>query len=291
MTKMQIFLTGATGYVGSSVLTSLLAAGHDVTALVRSDEKAAQVTAAGATPLIGDITDTGLLASAAGKAEAVIHVASPGDATSAEVDAAVVDAFLGALRGTGKTYIHTSGVWIHGSGGDIQESTPFDPPAVTAWRLPLDARVLAAAVEGVRSIVIAPGIVYGHGGGLPNLILHAPRNDSGELLFPGSGEQHWASVHVDDLGPFYLAALEKAPAGSYFLAVSGDNPTVRELALAVSDKVAPEPVEQTQSRIGALLGALALDQQASGRKARAELGWVPVGPSLLSELASGSYAR
>jgi nucleoside-diphosphate-sugar epimerase len=291
MIKVQILLTGSTGYVGSSVLASLLSAGHGVTALVRTDEKAGQVTAAGATPLLGDITDPAFLAKAAVDAEAVIHLASPGDATSAEVDAGVVEAVLGALRGTGKTYIHTSGIWTHGDGDDIDESTPFDPPTLTAWRLPLDARVLAAAEDGVRSIVIAPGIVYGHGGGLPNLIVHAPRSDGGELLFPGSGDQHWPTVHVDDLGPFYLAALEKAPAGSYYLAASGDNPTVREMALAVSDTVAPEPVEQTENRIGALLGALALDQQAFGQKARAELGWVPTGPSLLTELRTGSYAR
>lgn len=288
---MNVFLTGGTGYVGSAVLADLVSAGHSVTALVRSEDKAAQVAAAGATPLLGDLTDTGLLAGAAADADAVIHLASPGDATSAQVDAGVVDAVLGALRGTGKTYVHTSGVWTHGSGAAIDENTPFDPPAITAWRLPLDARVLAAAQDGVRSIVVTPGIVYGHGGGLPNLIVSAPRSEAGELLFPGSGEQHWTSVHVEDLGRVYLAALEKAPAGSYYLAVSGDNPTVRELASAVSDKVAPEPVEQTESRLGPLLGALALDQQASGQKARDELDWTPTGPSLLTELATGSYAR
>jgi nucleoside-diphosphate-sugar epimerase len=291
MIDMHIFLTGGTGYVGSAVLGDLVSAGHTVTALVRNDDKAAQVSAAGATPLLGDITDTALLAKAAVNADAVIHLASPGDATSAEVDAGLVDAFLGALRGTGKTYIHTSGVWIHGNGDALDETTPFDPPAITSWRLPLDARVLEAAQDGVRSIVIAPGIVYGHGGGLPNLIINGPRSDAGELLFPGSGHQHWATVHVDDLGRLYLAALENAPAGSYYLAVGGDNPTVREMATAVSDKVAPEPVEQTVSRIGALEGALALDQQASAQKARDELGWIPTGPSLLTELASGSYAR
>jgi nucleoside-diphosphate-sugar epimerase len=150
--------------------------------------------------------------------------------------------------------------------------------------------VLAAAKDGVRSVVIAPGIVYGNGGGIPNMIKLAPRSAAGELLFPGTGDQHWTTIHVDDLGALYAAALEKAPAGSYYLAVSGDNPTVRELAQAVSDSVAPEPVEETQSRLGAVEGAFALDQQASGRKAREELGWAPAAPTLVSELASGSYA-
>jgi nucleoside-diphosphate-sugar epimerase len=286
---MDIFLTGGTGYVGSAVLRNLTEAGHHVTALVRSDEKGAQVSAAGAAPLVGELSDIDLLARAAGEAEAVIHLASPGDASSADLDAGVVDAFLGALRGSDKVYLHTSGIWTHGNGPDLDESSPFDPPALTSWRLPLDAKVLAAAADGVHSVVIAPGIVYGHGGGLPNLILNAPRDDAGALLFPGSGDQHWTTVHVDDLAALYVAALTKAPAGSYYLAVSGDNPTIRELALALSDSIRPEPVEDTQSRLGPLEAAFALDQSASGRKAREELDWQPKQPSLVAELKAGSY--
>jgi nucleoside-diphosphate-sugar epimerase len=149
--------------------------------------------------------------------------------------------------------------------------------------VPLDARVLDAAKDNVRSVVIAPGIVYGHGGGLVNVILHGPRADDGTLLVPG-GDQHWATVHVDDLAALYVAALDKASAGSYYLAVSGGNPTVREIALTAAERVEAEPVEQSQARLGALLGALALDQQARGDKPRDELGWAPEQPSLLDEL-------
>jgi nucleoside-diphosphate-sugar epimerase len=289
MIDMNIFLTGGTGYVGSAVLADLVSAGHTVTALVRNDDKAAQVSAAGATPLLGDITDTALLGKAAGNADAVIHLASPGDATSAEVDKGVVDAFLGALRGTGKTYIHTSGIWIHGDGATLDETSPFNPPALTSWRLPLDAEVLEAAKEGVRSIVIAPGIVYGHGAGLPTLVQNAPRDEAGALLYPGTGDQHWATIHVEDLAALYVAALAKAPAGSYYLAASGDNPTVRELALALSDSIRPEPIEATQARLGPLEEALALDQSATGKKARDELGWKPTQVSLLADFKAGTY--
>lgn len=294
---MDIFLTGATGYVGSAVFRQLVQAGHSVSGLARSDEAAAKVTAAGGTPVRGDISDTGLLAASAEAADAVIHLASPGDATSAELDQGVVTAFLGALRGSGKPYLHTSGVWIHGDGDDITEQTPFDPPAITAWRLPLDARVRAAAADGVHTVLVAPGIVYGQGGGLPGLIVNAPHSDDPEpaLLYPGSGDQHWTTIHVDDVAALYVAALTRAAAGSYYLAVSGDNPTVRELAVAASTsiglggRVAAEPVEQTQSRIGPLEGAFALDQQARGQQARDDLGWAPHGPTLLAELANGSY--
>lgn len=286
---MDIFLTGSTGYVGSAVLGNLLSAGHTVTALVRTDEKAAQVSAAGAKPLVGDISDTDLLGRAAEQADAVIHLASPGDASSADLDAGVVDAFLGALKGTGKPYLHTSGIWTHGNGADIVESTPFNPPALTGWRLPLDERVVAAARDGVHSVVIAPGIVYGHGAGLPTLLQNAPRDEAGALLYPGTGNQHWTTIHVDDLAALYVAALAKAPAGSYYLAVSGDNPTVRELALALSDSARPEPVEATQDRLGPLEEAFALDQSATGQKARDELGWKPAQASLLAELKAGTY--
>jgi nucleoside-diphosphate-sugar epimerase len=286
---MDIFLTGSTGYVGSALLPQLLSAGHTVTALVRNDDKAAQVSAAGAKPLVGDISDTDLLARAAGQADAVIHLASPGDASSADLDAGVVEAFLGALKGTDKRYLHTSGIWTHGDGADIVEATPFNPPAITGWRLPLDERVLAAAADGVHSVVIAPGIVYGHGGGLPTLLQNAPRDEAGALLYPGTGEQHWTTIHVEDLAALYVAALAKAPAGSYYIAVSGNNPTVRELALALSDSVRPEPVEATQDRLGPLEGAFALDQSATGQKARDELGWKPAQPSLLADLKAGTY--
>jgi nucleoside-diphosphate-sugar epimerase len=283
---MNIFLTGGTGYVGSALLPQLLAAGHRVTALVRNDERASAIRAAGATPVIGDLTDTDLLAEAASEADAVLHLASPGNETNPAVDAGVVEAFLLALHGSGKTYVHTSGAWTHGNGSDLTETTPFAPPALTAWRLALDSRVLDAASDGVRSIVIAPGIVYGHGAGLVNVILQGPRRDDGTLLVPGSGEQHWTTIHVDDLAAFYVAALENAAPGSYYLAVSGDNPTVREIALTAAERVEAEPTEQSEARLGALLGALALDQQASGDKARNELGWRPERPSLLQELRS-----
>ncbi|BEP14542.1 NAD-dependent epimerase/dehydratase family protein [Acidothermaceae bacterium B102] len=294
---MDIFLTGATGYIGSSLLRQLTEAGHSVSGLARSEESAAKVTAGGGTPVRGEIGDTALLAAAAAAADAVVHVASPGDATSADLDDGVVTAFLGALRGTGKPYLHTSGVWVHGDSDDLTEGSPFAPPAITAWRLPLDARVRAAAPEGVHSVVIAPGIVYGHGGGLVGLVLGGPHSDDAEpaLLFPGSGNQHWTTIHVDDVAALYVAALTRAPAGSYYLAVNGDNPSVRELATAASTviglggRVAPEPVEQTRSRLGLLEEALALDQRASGQQARVDLGWAPQRPTLLTELTSGSY--
>jgi len=292
---MDVFLTGGTGLVGSALLSALLEDGHTVHALARSDSSAARLADAGATVVRGDVDDAALLAEAARTSDAFVHTAAGADGKDAERDTALLDAVLPALAGTGKPYVHTSGVWVHGS-GVIDEDTPFAPPALTAWRLPLDARVRAAAADGIRSVVIAPGIVHGRGLGLPDLVRNGPRTEDGALVLPGSGEQHWTTVHTDDLARLYVAALTDAAPGSYYLGVSGLNPTVREIGEAAGRGAGLDPTTvpstdaDTEDRLGPLAGAFALDQQASGAKARAELGWKPTGPSILEDLSSGSYA-
>jgi len=292
---MDVFLTGGTGLVGSALLTALLADGHTVHALARSDASARALEAAGATVVRGSVEDTGLLAEAARTADGFVHTAATADGDDAARDAALLDAVLPALAGSNKPYVHTSGVWVHGA-GQIDEDTPFAPPALTDWRLPLDARVRAAADDGVRSIVIAPGIVHGRGLGLPNVVKDGPRTEDGALLLPGSGEQHWTTVHTDDLARLYVAALTEAAPGAYYLGVSGEDPTVREIGEAASrgagrdERTVPSTEADTEARLGALAGALDLDQQATGARAKAELGWAPTGPSLLEDLRSGSYA-
>jgi len=155
--------------------------------------------------------------------------------------------------------------------------------------------VRAAAPDGIRSVLIAPGIVHGRGLGLPNLVKDGPRTDDGALVLPGSGEQHWTTVHADDLARLYVAALTGAAPGSYYLGVSGQNPTVREIGEAAlrgagqEPRTVPSTDAETEDRLGPLAGAFDLDQQATGARARAELGWKPTGPSLLEDLSSGSY--
>ena len=292
---MDGFLTGGTGLVGSALLTALLAHGHTVHALARSDASASALEAAGATVVRGSVEDTAVLTDAARAADGFIHTAATADGKDADRDAALLDAVLPALAGSNKPYVHTSGVWVHGA-GQIDEDTPFAPPSLTAWRLPLDARVRAAADDGVRSIVIAPGIVYGRGAGLPTVVKNGPRTDDGALVLPGSGEQRWTTVHTEDLARLYVAALTEAAPGSYYLGVNGQNPTVREIGEAASrgagldERTVPSTEADTEARLGALAGALDIDQQATGAKARGELGWTPTGPSLLEDLSSGSYA-
>ena len=296
--RMAIFLTGATGFIGSAVLRQLRAQGRDVVALVRTEDKAEEVRAQGATAVLGTLTDRELITSLALDSDGVIHLASPGDESSAPTDDAFVSAVFAGLEGSDKPYVHTGGIWIFGSGADLTERTPFSPPALTSWRLPVEARVRSAS--GVKTTIIAPGIVFGHGDGIPTAIAGAARVDTPEgqaLELIGSGDQHWTTVFVDDLAELYLLAYDLAPAGSYYIGASGQNPTVRELGEAASTaagldgRVAPTTVEQVHERLGEGFGdALLLDQQATGAAARIDLGWEPNGPSLVDELRKGSYA-
>lgn len=291
---MKVLLTGATGYVGSSLLPALVAAGHTVTALVRDQAKADRVSGEQVTAVVSDMRERDVVRRLAAEADAVVATASPGDETSADADTDFIEAVLAGLA-PGSTFVRTGGVWVHGSGADLTEETPIDAPALTAWRQPLDERALGAA--GLRSVLVEPGIVYGHGAGIPALVTGAAQTDGDEpaLELVGPGTQHWTTIHVEDLAALYVAALERGEGGARYLAVSGDNPTVRELGEAASrrrgldGRVSVESAEETVDRLGAFGEALLLDQQATGAKARADLGWTPQRPSLVEEIEAGGY--
>ena len=196
-----------------------------------------------------------------------------------------------AFAQTGKTYVHTGGVWAWGNNADISEDDPFAPPVLTSWRP--DVEKIALGIPGARSVVIAPGVVYGEGGGIPNLLVSGPRNDAGALTTIGSGEQHWVVVHAADLADLYLLALTNPQAQGYYLA-AGSSSTVKELsqAAAGASGTVAETAQATAERLGELFAeALLLDQQGSGLKARTELGWTPAGPTLVEELRTGSYTN
>ncbi|MCS5720302.1 NAD-dependent epimerase/dehydratase family protein [Herbiconiux sp. CPCC 205763] len=292
---MAIFLTGATGFIGSAVLRQLRAQGREVVALVRNADQIPAIESTGARAVLGTLTDREVISHLALESDGVIHLAAH-DSDAAAVDDAFVSAVFSGLEGSDKPYVHTGGAWVFGSGASITESTPFDPPAITAWRLPIEARVRSA--EGIKTTIIAPGIVFGQGRGIPSVIQDAPRGSgvAPALALVGSGEQHWTTVFVDDLAELYLLAFDLADAGSYYIGASGQNPTVRELgeaaasAAGLDGRVTPSSVEETRARLGApFADALMLDQQATGSAARIDLGWEPNGPSLVDELRAGTY--
>src|SRR5256884_5058302 len=145
---MKVALTGATGFIGSNVLTELQQHGHEVTALVRGDAQAEAVAARGVTPAVVDLYDRPAVVSVLSDADGAIHTASPGDETSAVLDSAVVDAAIEAFTGTGKPYLHITGAWGYGANPSITEKSPIDAPAMGSWKEPIAKRVLDAGGLG-----------------------------------------------------------------------------------------------------------------------------------------------
>jgi nucleoside-diphosphate-sugar epimerase len=291
---MKVALTGATGFIGSHILTELQVHGHEVTALVRDDAGAGAVAARGATPIVVDLYDPPAVANLLSNADAAIHTASPGDATSADLDSAVTDAVIEAFVGTGKTYVQIGGLWVYGDNVSITEDSPINAPALVAWKEPIERRVLAA--HGMRAAVIDPGVAYGDGGGgVPQLLLGSPRDDAGNLIMLGRGQQHWSTAHVADLANVFRRVLEDDSARGRYVVDDGVNPSVAELTEAAAEAVgAPGAVPGSDDEARARLGdyfaeVLLLDQGTVATKARAELGWSPSHPSLVDELRKGSY--
>jgi nucleoside-diphosphate-sugar epimerase len=291
---MKVALTGATGFIGSHVLTDLYKHGHDVTALVRNDDQADLVAARGATPTVVDLYDRPAVRSIFGDADGAIQTASPGDATSAGLDSAVVDAAIDAFAGTGKPYIEISGTWSYGANTSITEDSPFHAPALVAWKEPIERRVLGA--KDMRGVVVVSGVAYGDGGGgIPGLLLGSPRDAQGNLIMLGTGQQHWATVHVADIADFFRRVLEHDEARGYYVIGNGLSPTVAELTEAAAvaagaPGAVPGSDEEARKRLGEYFAeVLLLDQGTNAAKARAELDWSPSHPGLVEEFRHGSY--
>jgi nucleoside-diphosphate-sugar epimerase len=281
---VNVLITGGTGYIGSSVLQVLRSRGHLVRAVVRSDESAKAATDAGAEAVVGDVTDVAWLTGQLRGADGAIHLAELGQVG----DDALIAAVLAAFEGTDKPFIYTGGIWTWGDNPDITEESDYRSAALTAWRVERQRRVLES---GLKASVISPSAVYGHGKGLPaGMFTYGPRTADGALLLIGSGEQHWATVHVEDLAELYVDVLERAPGGELYIAASGVNPTVREMAQAAvgpEGTLAPESADETRARLGELFAdALLLDQQAQGTRAKQRFGWNPSRPTVLEELAA-----
>jgi nucleoside-diphosphate-sugar epimerase len=293
---MKVALTGATGFIGSHVVTELQEHGHEVVALVRDDAQADVVAARGRTPAVVDLYDRPAVATLLSNTDGAVHTASPGDATSADLDAAVLDAATDAFAGTGKPYLQISGLWIYGDNTSISEESPINAPALVGWKEPIERRLLG--VRDMRGVVIVSSVAYGDGGGgIPGLLLGSPRDDDGNLITLGTGRQHWSTVHAADLADFFRRVLEHDSARGRYVIGDGLNPTASELTEAAAvaagaPGAVPGSVEEARARLGDdFAELLLLDQGTSAIRARAELGWHPSRPGLVEEFRHGSYVR
>jgi nucleoside-diphosphate-sugar epimerase len=298
---MKVLVAGASGYIGGSVASALLDAGHRVLGLVRSEERAAAVRERGIEPLLGTLDDAALLTAAAREADAVINAAD------AEHRGAV-EAILEGLVGSDKPFLQTSGSSIvadlaAGERGDkiYDEDAPVHPLRGRAARVALNDAVLAAARNGVRAVVICPSLIYGPGRGIgassiqiPWLIALAKKHGVPKHI--GRGENIWSNVHVDDLVEMYLRALERAPAGAFYYAENGEN-SMREACRAIGrmlglgERTEPITLEQAAAEWGEAAASYTMGSNSRVRavRARRELGWTPRRAPLLEDIEHGSY--
>lgn len=300
---MHIFLTGATGYIGGSVAAKLIGDGHRVTGLVRSAERGALAREIGIEPVLGMLDDTDVLQAAARKADAVINTANADHRGAA-------DALVDALTGTDKLLLHTSGSSIVGTaaGGELvedvfDEDTSFTPSPARADRVALNEAVLAAAGRGVRTVIIAPSLIYGLGRGVHRHSMQVPwlidvARKFGVAKHIGQGTNRWANVHIDDLVDLYALVMDKAPAGAFYYAENGEN-SMREVCEAISRTLGlggtTEPMTVAEAAEewgeGPATNTMGSNSRVRAKRARTKLGWAPAARSLIDEIEHGCYAE
>ncbi len=294
---MHVFVTGATGFIGTVVTKKLQAQGHTVTGLARNEEAVKQLQGRQITPLQGSLQDRDILIEAARAADGVIHLGIRQGQDAIETDKQNIEAFLTGLSGSNKPFIYTSGSMVTGDTGDqmTDETAPLDTKSAAGWRGQHEGIALAGVEQGVRAIVIRPAsIVYGRGGGVVTSQIKSAR-EQGVVRYIGDGTNRKTPVHVDDLAALYVLALEKANPGEVFIGAEEEIVTQKQVAEAASraggagGKVASWPYDDAMKTIGFLAYILSFTSVVSGAKARRTLGWQPNGPTLMDELDHGSY--
>ncbi|OBK81894.1 SDR family oxidoreductase [Mycobacterium sp. 1164985.4] len=296
---MRVFVTGASGHIGSLVVRELLDHGHQVSGLVRSDAGAEAVEQAGARAVRGTLDDLDVLANAAGEADGVIHLAFKHDfndyGSAVEADVRAVKAIGTALAGSGKPFVNTSGTAVLASGSSSTLATEETVPPAEAPRVPSENATLQFVDQGVRASIIrlAPTV---HGptdrhGFIPTLIENARK--TGQAIYIGDGTNRWPAVHNVDAARLYRLAVESAPAGSRLHGAAEEGIPFRDVAEAIGkqlDVPAVSVTVETALEQLAFIGLIAsLDNPTSSAITRNLLGWTPEQPTLLEDLNAGHY--
>jgi nucleoside-diphosphate-sugar epimerase len=285
---MKVFITGATGYLGSAIACRLVKAGLRVHGLARSAARAESLRSIGVTPILGTLEQPESYLADLKNCDAVVHAArASGDLVA--IDQKVLEAIrVSALDGRVRHVLYTSGAFVHGPAGDAgqDETATLNPSPSSQWRPAHEDVALDLVDHDVHVSILRPGLVYGgQGGYFGGWFREGLQRKT--VTYPGEGSQHWSVVHRDDVAEAYRLALEHARGGQKFLLVDGSRHTARELAQAaahatgaITCSLAPEQVlEQLGDRGAALL----MDHWLTAAKARRDLGWVPRHTSFVAE--------
>ena len=292
--SLRVLVLGGTGVIGTAVVHALVARGHDVIGLARSEASAAKLKQSGAAPLAGDIAAPGRWIAALPQLDAVIHMACDFASDMEAVDRHLLDAMLPALAAQPQRvrFIYTGGCWLFGETGDAAatEASPFRPLPAFAWMVPHLARVLAA--PGIDGVVIHPAMVYAGAGGVFSRFAREAMAGSAIRVI-GSEAVRWPLVHSDDLAALYALALEQARSGESYIGAAVDGLAVGEIARAFAKRFGTAPqapqiisADAIAAELGEWARGRALDQRLSGDKARGELGWRPNHLDPLREIAA-----
>ena len=296
---MRVFVTGASGWIGSAVTDELLAHDHEVVGLARSDESAAALEAKGATAHRGSLDDPDTLATGAKDADGVIHLAFKHDfddyAASGRTEHAAVQAMLDVLEGSDRAFLLASGLASGITGRPLTEDDASPFRGADSMRGGSENLALDHADRGVRSVALrfAPTVHGMRDHGFTAALTRIAR-ERGAAGYVGDGSTRWAAVHRSDAARLVRLALEQAPAGARVHAVAEEGLASRDIARAIGDSlgvpavsVAPDDVEEHFGWIGRFFG---MDITASSAHTRTLLGWTPTGPTLDDDIAAGAYA-
>ncbi|KDR79582.1 hypothetical protein GALMADRAFT_243684 [Galerina marginata CBS 339.88] len=295
---MKVFVTGATGFVGSAVVKDLISNGHEVVGLVRSEDGVKSLSALGAQALQGTLTDLDVLQKGASESDGVIHTAFIHDwsnyAASCATDKVAIEAIGAVLVGSGKPFVVTSGILGLATGRLGTEDDEVDPATAISPRAHSDFAALALASQGVRvSIIRLPPSVHGDDDQafVPQIIKIA--REKGVSAYIGDGTTRWCAVHRLDAARLYRLVLEKGRAGANYHAVGDQSVTIKSLAEAIGTQLKLDVVsktsEEAQAHFGFFSWPLAIDGPCSSAKTQKELGWTPTGPGLIEDLEKGTY--
>lgn len=289
---MRVFLTGASGFVGSAVIEELQAGGHEVVGLARNDDNAAKLTAAGVSVHRGDLSDPASLAAGTAAADATIHCAFIHDfiqyVENIAIDRRAVEAMLAAIEGSGKAFIITSGTLMADHGREATEEDAASADGPGAARGATELVVEGYARRGVRGMIVRlPQVHDREKHGLVTYAIDVAR-EKGVSAYVGDGANRWAAAHVSDVARLYRLALEKGQAGARYHAVGEAGVPMREVAEAVGRRLGVPAVSITAEEAPAHFGFLSMfagrDVPTSSRLTQERLGWSPTGPGLVADL-------